>query len=257
MSHQFTSEGLQLVGRLARPDRIPSKGVPGLVICHGFPTRSNGPTDPGRSYYELAERVAEDLGWMALAFTYRGCGESEGDFSLRGWVNDINAAVDHLDGRDDVDGVWVAGFGTGGALAIVVAAENERVRGVAAASPPADFNDWVNAPDGLMEYARHVGAISHPEFPEDKAAWTAELSEISASSAAAAISDRALLVMHGAEDDVVSVFDSRVIADAHGAADLRVIAGGGHRLRFDPRAIAVFLGWLDRVANDAVPQAAV
>jgi putative redox protein len=36
------------------------------------------------------------------------------------------------------------------------------------------------------------------------------------------------------------------MADAHGSAELRVFDGAGHRLRHDPRAIAVLLGWLDR-----------
>ena len=60
---------------------------------------------------------------------------------------------------------------------------------------------------------------------------------------------RELLLIHGSDDDVVPVLDARVIADAHGEADLRVIAGGGHHLRHDPRAIAVLLGWLDRQRN--------
>ncbi|MDZ7732143.1 MAG: hypothetical protein U5R31_02710 [Acidimicrobiia bacterium] len=42
------------------------------------------------------------------------------------------------------------------------------------------------------------------------------------------------------------VFDARVVADAHGEAELRVIDGAGHQLRYDPRAVAVLLGWLDR-----------
>jgi putative redox protein len=52
--------------------------------------------------------------------------------------------------------------------------------------------------------------------------------------------------MHGADDDQVPVFDARVIADAHGDAELRIIDGAGHQLRYDPRAVAVLLGWLDR-----------
>jgi alpha/beta superfamily hydrolase len=251
ISHQFRSGGHQLVGRLARPERIGSRGVPAVIITHGFPSRSNGQLDAGRSYYELADRVAEELSWMALAFTFRGCGASEGDFSLGGWLEDIGAAVDYLDHRDDVDGVWLAGFGTGGALSIVTAASDPRVRGVVAVAPPADFDDWVQAPDGLLAYARHVGAISDADFPPDLAAWEAELSDISALRAVPGMADRPLLVMHGGEDGVVPVFDARVIADAHGSADLRIISGGGHRLRFDPRAIAVFLGWLDRVAAHA------
>lgn len=249
MSYQFPSGDLQLVGRLARPERIPSRGVPALVITHGFPTRSNGQLNAGRSYYDLAERVADELGWMALAFTFRGCGESEGDFSLGGWVDDIHAAVAHVSERDDVSGVWLSGFGTGGALSIVAAATNDDALGVAAVGPPADFDDWVQAPDGLLDYARHVGAVSDPDFPEDTKAWAEELAENSALAAVPKIADKPLLLMHGSDDDVVPVFDARVIADAHGSADLRIIAGGGHRLRFDPRAIAVFLGWLNRMAD--------
>lgn len=249
MSHQFTSDGLELVGRLARPDRIPAGGVPALVICHGFPSKDNGRLDAGRSYYDLAERVAEEMGWMALAFTYRGCGDSEGHFSLGGWLNDIHSAVAHLGQRDDVRGVWVAGYGTGGALAVVAGSENEEIRGVAAIAPPADFDDWVADPEGLLAYARNVGAIRDPEFPPDIEAWNAELSDIRATTAASKLGERPLLVMHGADDAVVPVFDARVIADAHGAAELRIIQGAGHRLRFDPRAVAVFLGWLDRVAR--------
>jgi citrate synthase len=37
-----------------------------------------------------------------------------------------------------------------------------------------------------------------------------------------------------------------VLSEAHGSAEIQVIPGAGHRLRHDPRAIAVLLGWLDR-----------
>ena len=64
--------------------------------------------------------------------------------------------------------------------------------------------------------------------------------------AAEKMSGKPLLVVHGASDQVVPSFDARVIADAHGNADLRIIEGGTHRLRFDPRASAIIIGWLDR-----------
>ena len=62
---------------------------------------------------------------------------------------------------------------------------------------------------------------------------------------------RPLLVLHGSDDESVPVFDARVLADAHGDADLRIIDGAGHQLRHDPRAVAVLLGWLDRQRNQA------
>jgi len=42
-----------------------------------------------------------------------------------------------------------------------------------------------------------------------------------------------------------------VLADAHGSADLRIIDGATHRLRFDPRTTAVLIGWLDRIKRVA------
>jgi putative redox protein len=62
------------------------------------------------------------------------------------------------------------------------------------------------------------------------------------------IPPRPLLLVHGADDDVVPLIDARVLADTAEGDDvqLRVIQGAGHRLRHDPRAVAVLLGWLDR-----------
>lgn len=254
MSHRFRSDGLQLVGQLAEPEYVIASGAPALVICHGFPSVSTGRVGGGSAYYDLAQRLAAEMGWIALAFAFRGCGESEGEFSLGGWLSDVNNAVAHLNQRPDVDGVWVVGFGSGGAIAIAAAAVNEFVCGVAALGPPADFNDWADDPESLLAYARAMGAITDPEFPQDMDSWVAEFSSIKSVDAAETMSNRPLLVMHGSEDDLVPVFDARVIADAHGAADLRIISGAGHRLLFDPRAIAVLLGWLDRVTGHATAQ---
>jgi putative redox protein len=45
----------------------------------------------------------------------------------------------------------------------------------------------------------------------------------------------------------VPVSDARLLADAAGNhVDLRIVQNGPHRLRHDPRAIALLLGWLDR-----------
>ena len=71
--------------------------------------------------------------------------------------------------------MWLAGSGTGGALAICAAAEDERVRGVAALAARADFGDWAADPDGFLDHARRIGVIRDPDFPPDIDAWTREL----------------------------------------------------------------------------------
>lgn len=249
---RFDSEGFSLAAHLAEPKTAGPARLPGLVISHGFPTVANGSLRAGQSYHDLADRIANDMGWVVLAMTFRGCGESEGSFSLGGWLADLHAAAATLAARTDVRQVFLAGFGTGGALAICAGAADPTVAGVAAVAPPADFDDWASDPDGLLEYARRVGAIKDGEFPTDVAAWSAELASVRAVDAAARLAPRPLLVLHGAQDDVVPTFDARVIADAHGEADFRLIAGAGHRLRFDPRAVAVLLGWLDRQATAGI-----
>lgn len=77
-----------------------------------------------------------------------------------------------------------------------------------------------------------------------------------AEACAVGLSDRPLLLVHGSEDELVPLLDARAIADAHGSADLRIIAGAGHDLRHDPRSIVVLLGWLDRHETAALGQPA-
>jgi putative redox protein len=198
---------------------------------------------------ELADRIASEMGWVAMALAFRGCGESEGSFSLRGWLDDLLAAIAHLEAEESVSGVWLAGFGTGGALAICAAAERPEVRGVAALGAPADFDDWATHPRRLLEHAREVGMIKESTFPADFDEWARELRELRAVADAPRLRPRPLLIVHGSDDDLVPVFDARVLVDAHSDAELRIVSGAGHRLRHDPRAVAVLLGWLDRQRN--------
>lgn len=244
--HRFIVDGNELVGHLAVPPGTGSRQLPGVVICHGFPAGIGGGANSARTYPELADRLANEMGWVALCFTYRGCGRSEGNFSMAGWLRDTRAAFDQLHGHDRVDGVWAAGFGTGGALSICAAAADPAIRGVAALCAPADFDDWASHPRRLLDHAREQDAITDPDYPPALDPWARELREIRAVACAAALAPRPLLVVHGSDDDSVPVFDARATSDAHGAADLRIIQGAGHQLRHDPRAIAVLLGWLDR-----------
>jgi pimeloyl-ACP methyl ester carboxylesterase len=243
---QLESDGLRLQSHLALPERTPSGGSPGLVICHGFPTVAIGAERSGQSYHSLADRIAAEKGNAVMAMHYRGCGGSEGHFSLRGWLNDVEAAIDALNARDDVSSVSLMGFGTGAALVICAAASRPEVRSVAAIAPPADFSDWSGDPERLLVHARRVGAITDEGFPQDFDAWADELGEIRAVASAAEMANRPLLILHGQDDDMVPIFDSRIVADAHGAAELRIIQGAGHLLRYDPRAVAILFGWIDR-----------
>jgi fermentation-respiration switch protein FrsA (DUF1100 family) len=121
---------------------------------------------------------------------------------------------------------------------------------VAAFAAPADFADRANDARRFVAQARAVGVIRDPAFPPDLEAWARELREIRPLNLIGKIPPRAILLVHGANDEVVSVLDARALADAADAqVELRVLPGAGHRLRNDPRAIALLIGWLDRRAD--------
>ena len=210
----FLSEGFALEAYLASPKV--RDGSPVLLICQDFPY---GRDEFGHLDVALADRVAEDVGWSAFVFNYRGCGASEGSVSLDGWKRDVDAAIGHL--LEQHEEIWIAGFGVGGTFGICAASETQQVQGVAA----------ISAPDGL-------------------ASWEQGESEAAKMPAATEVIDklkfRPLLVIHGQDDRLVPMFDARAIADAHGSADLRILEGGSHNLRYDPRTLALLFGWLDR-----------
>ncbi len=234
----------RLAVHLANPPGA-SGAPPLLVLCHGYPSGALGAEATGRSNPALADRLANG-GGRGAAGTFRGCGASTGNFSLRGWLDDVLAVIDQADDFGANRGIWLSGFGTGGGLCLSAAAARPEVIAVATMGAPADFSDWAKHPKRLLQHARDIGVISDPAFPPSLDTWTKELAEVKPVDAAGLVAPRPLLVLHGSEDESVPSFDARVLGDAHGRAELRIIAGAAHDLRHDPRAIAILAGWLDR-----------
>ncbi len=242
-----SSGGTELAGTMVTAPRAASRrGVNSVLVLHGFPNADVGAGTVGIDMPELCQRINTELGWNAMTIRFRGCGRSTGEFSLARWVDDATAACRRLRAETQPDNLWIVGFGTGGSVGLVAAAELTDVSGVATLGSPADFDDWAANPDRLLSHSREIGVISSSDFPSNRKRWEAELREVRAVEAAERFPPRPLLVLHGYEDEAVPHFDARMLADAHGAADLRFIRGGSHHLRHDPRAISILLGWLDR-----------
>ena len=241
-----TPDGTVLAAHWARP--ATSGVAPGLVLCHDFPTPPRGSLASGLTFPELADRIAAEGGWRVLTFNFRGTGGSHGDFSIHGWEADLRFAVDQV--AADADGgdgdVWVVGTGVGGALALGVGARDPRVRGIAALGAPVDLRDWARDAQRFARHCRTMGVFESDDAPVDQGAWARELAAVDAVTSARRFAPRPLLLIHGTDDDVVPVTDAERLAAAHGHAELRVVTNGGRRLRHDPRAVALLLGWLDR-----------
>jgi putative redox protein len=216
----------------------------------GFPRGTGGAALAGNTYPHLADRVATESGWAALTLHYRGTGPSPGSFSIEGWLDDVATVIEGLRARSDIGGVWLAGFRLGGSLAIMAAARDPEIRGIATFAAPASLHSWVPDAARFAEYCRRVGVLSDDAGLDDADAiekWGSAIADTDIEGAAAAVSPRPWLLVHGSDDDVVAIEHGRRLATASkGAADLRVVEHGAHRLRHDPRAIAMLLGWLDQ-----------
>jgi putative redox protein len=243
-----SSGGVELRGELARASSAERRRSVSVLFLHSFPSGDVWGDKIGSDLDELCQRRAANPTWNAMTVRFRGCGESGGDFSLARWVDDASAAIRHLRAATEPQALWVCGFGTGGAVGLVAAADDANVTGVVTAGSPADFDDWAAAPEGLLNHSREVGVVRSSAFPPSVERWSAELREVRAIEAAEEFAPRPLLILHGSDDDAVPHFDARALADAHRSAELRFINGAGHNLRLDPRAIAILLGWLDRQA---------
>jgi uncharacterized protein len=239
------ADGIRLNARIYIP---PSTGhIPSLCICHGLPSgMAREPGDEG--YPALARRFAA-AGFATLIFDFRGCGESAGNMDIVGWTHDLTAAIDYLQRLEQVDTarLSVMGFSAGAAVAICVAARDNRVASVVSAACPATFGILSQNPDELIEHFRSIGIIRDRSFPPSHSKWFKGFAEVSPITCIKSISPRPVLIIHGADDDLVPVQQARQL---HGVAgepkSLVLIPGAGHRLRTNEETIAAALDWIGR-----------
>ncbi len=164
MNERFVSNGLELACHIAIPSGAIERG-PAVILCHGFPIASLDAQRAGGTFPQLMDRTAHELGCVAMTFNFRGCGNSEGDFSLQGWVDDLRNAISHVLTVHEPTGVILLGTNTGGSIAICVAADDPRVSAAGLLSPRADFDDWAEHPRRFLEHARDIARDSSPRLP--------------------------------------------------------------------------------------------
>ena len=216
-----------------------------VILCHDLPRPQASASDVALTYPALADRLARETGWQVVTAALRGAGESAGDFSALGWLDDLRFLSENEvpEGSARV----VVGFGFGGVLALHLAASEESVVGVGCLGTPAEVAELTGGAEALLERCRRTGVIRTPGFPASVEAWDKELSVMHPAEDAALLNGRPLLLVHGSDDPDVALSSARALADAAtGPSELHVVLGGGHWLRADPRVLALLVGWLER-----------
>ncbi|RED63065.1 alpha/beta hydrolase family protein [Cohnella lupini] len=129
----------------AKDGACSEKKMPLVVICHGFVGSRIGVD----RLFLLASRMLADKGFLVIRFDYAGCGESEGIYGQHGldsMIAQTRSVLDYGLSLDCVDPLRVTllGHSLGGAVALLTATKDRRVKSLALWSPVAHpFNDII------------------------------------------------------------------------------------------------------------------
>ncbi len=151
------ANGFNLAGTLTTPTGVAGRlRSPGIVLVGG-----SGPTDRDETvagipiFAQLAKQLA-DNGVVVLRYDKRGVGQSGGrteTATLSDYAEDVMAAMKWMSKRDDVDDrrLVVCGHSEGGAVALIAAAREKRIKGIVAIAAPGS-----TGADLILAQQRHV-----------------------------------------------------------------------------------------------------
>jgi fermentation-respiration switch protein FrsA (DUF1100 family) len=228
-----TQDGLELYGWFL-PAKGPALGT--ILQLHG------NAENISTHFASLAWMPAR--GFNVFIFDYRGYGGSEGSPSLEGVQLDIDAALETLLARDDIDKTRVVMYGQslGGALAAYYVAHTERRDRIRALILESAFSDYI---DIVREkFAEHW--ITWP-FQ-----WIPDLSvddRFSPLPGMASISPIPLLVLHGDLDRTVPMHHGQRLYDAaREPKQIWIVPGAGHiQTMGEPAQRDRLVAWLREV----------
>lgn len=226
---------------------VPDDADRSVVLLHGLPSVS--PPDPEDSGYRGFARTFAEQGWVAGWADMRAVRDSEGYFSIEGWVTDVAAIVGAIRDLKPTGFLAVVGSSAGGAVATVAVGRGLQVDALALLAAPAAWLSFAADPvAGLTRITQEAGMSVAPDVMENPTEWATEFERVVTRDAIGAV-DVPVLVMHGDADDVVPVDHAADISMAARDAELHILKGGAHQLRRDERALHTLLQWLERVSS--------
>ena len=214
----FNSEGLKLAGYLHLP-RIAEKNYPVVILCHG----ATGCKDS-----RILESIAKSLSnnnIAAFRLDIRGHGESEGEFSLKGWLEDINSAILYLTRRAEVDSkrIGLLGHSLGGGLGLITAVKNQAIKAYAGLAPASNLKSVI--PFVIASYKLKGFKVSDDTTPENIEKFVGENNPINLVKKL----QKPILLTYGDQDEFLPALKiSELFEKANEPKELKVVKNADH-----------------------------
>lgn len=198
-------DGLRIAGWF-----IPSPGArAGMILCHGLPSN--------RAEMLAWARLLHPLGLNLLLFDFRALGQSEGRLCSIGHyeVSDLLGALDYFTARREMRGwpVGVFGLSMGGAVALMTAAQDERIAAVAS------HGTFARLDRAIVQRCRLYFGPLGPAVAVPTTWWgrrwlPIDPRQVSPVDVIRRIAPRPVLLFHGGRDLIVRPDDARALYHA-------------------------------------------
>lgn len=222
-----SSEGHRLCGILSDP--FEDKGLPLIVMCHGFTTSKDG-----RTYVRLEELLSRKS-FSTFRFDFFGHGESEGEFAditISEAVDDVQSAIRFV--KDSgYKRVGLLGSSFGGFACILTASHTDDLFVLALKSPVSDYLGLLIARDNEIDIAawRREGFVtvegSDGENLRLNYSFFADAEKTQGYSFSESTKTPTLIV-HGDRDETVPIAQSQRLASILPHCRLEIIEGADH-----------------------------
>lgn len=218
------SRGLNLAGNYWESDSDAA-----VIMSHGF---TGDKTEWG--YFDTVAESLHEAGYNVLTFDFSGSGESNDDpITVEKEVDDLDSAIQYLEEKDHIERIGLYGHSLGG----LVSLRNDRpeVEAMVLTSPVTarvedygahrfDNDDTFTYEDGI--YTKHRDRGVRDQIPIDEKIIE-ERREVDQDHLLSDI-ETPVLIIHGKQDSVVSLEDSREAVEKLETGEIRVIEGLDH-----------------------------
>ena len=207
-----TSDGLKLKGWFLPGNKSNNT----IIVMHGYPT--NKADVLPFSMFLLNK-------FNVFLFDFRSFGQSEGSYTTAGYkeVKDLDAAVEYLKSRKDVENIGALGFSLGASVAIM--SKNNDVKAIVADSAYSNLNNMIESMYGGFSFLKYPFVRMTRIY--SKIFLGVDPKDVSAANAIRN-TNKPILIIHGEKDSQIPVNEAHILHNANKDTKLWIVENADH-----------------------------